>query len=497
MISADLESRIRRHFHADQWPIATIAAQLELHHSVVRRVLREDGVPPKAFPSRPTKADPFIPFILETLKKHPDLKASRIFEMVKERGYGGAPDHFRAVIARHRPRKPAEAFLRRPTLPGEEAQVDWGHFGHIEIDGARRPLVAFAMVLKWSRHAFVRFGLDMRTGAFLAHHQAAFEEFGGVPRVILYDNLKSAVIERIGDAIVFNKDLLAFTGHYRYEPRPCAPYRGNEKGSVERAIRDIRDSFWPARTWTDLADLNQQAAKWCLEVRGARRHPEDRTLTVMTAFAGEKPRLRELPSDRFPVEDQVDVAVQKTPYARFDSNDYSVPHTKVRRVVSVRASAETVRILDGMEEIARHPRCWGKGRQIEDARHIDALMAVKRAASEGRGMLPLYSAVPAARDFIAAVAERGGNIGGTVAKLSELFAEFGGGELAVAIVEALAADTLHASAVRQVLDRRRKEVGKAPPVGVTLPEDKRFRDVVVKPAALGAYDQLGRGGQSK
>jgi transposase len=189
MISADLESRIRRHFHADQWPIATIAAQLGLHHSAVRRVLRQDGVPATSFASRPTKADPYLPFILETLEKYPDLKASRIFEMVKERGYDGAPDHFRAVIARHRPRKPAEAFLRRPTLPGEEAQVDWGHFGHIEIDGARRPLVAFAMVLKWSRHAFVRFGVDMRTGAFLAHHQAAFEAFEGVPRVLLYDNL--------------------------------------------------------------------------------------------------------------------------------------------------------------------------------------------------------------------------------------------------------------------------------------------------------------------
>jgi len=343
----------------------------------------------------------------------------------------------------------------------------------------------------------VRFGVDMRTGAFLAHHQAAFEEFGGVPRVLLYDNLKSAVVEHIGDAVVFNKDLLAFAGHYRYEPRPCAPYRGNEKGSVERAIRDIRDSFWPARTWTDLADLNQQAAKWCLQVRGARRHPEDRTLTVTTAFNEEKPRLRELPKDRFPVEDRVDVAVQKTPYARFDCNDYSVPHTKVRRVVSVVASTETVRIFDGTEEIARHPRCWGKGRQIEDAQHIEALLVMKRAASEGLGMLPLYSAVPVARDFVAALAERGGNIGGTVAKLPGLLDEFRAAELTVAVVEALKADTLHASAVRQVLDRHRRVVGKAPPITVALPEDQRFRDVVVKPATLGAYDRIGLGGDKK
>ena len=191
------------------------------------------------------------------------------------------------------------------------------------------------------------------------------------------------------------------------------------------------------------------------------------------------------------------MSVQCTPYARFDSSDYSVPYTKVRRVVSVLASSETIRILDGSEEIARHPRCWGKGRQIEDAKHIEALVTFKRRASEGRGMLPLYSAVPAARDFVAALAERGGNIGNAVLKLSELLNEFGATELAVAVADVLKADALHASAVRQVLDRRRKEVGKPPPIAVALPEDKRFRDVVVKPPALGAYDQLGRGGEKK
>lgn len=264
----------------------------------------------------------------------PDLAASVLYQMVKGRRYDGGPDHFRAIIGRYRPKKAAEAYLRLSTLPGEQAQVDWGHFGHIEIDGTRRPLVAFVMVLAWSRWMFLRFGVDQRMGSFLGHHAAAFEELGGVPRVVLYDNLKSPVIQRIGKAIVFNETLLGVAGHHRYEVRPSAPRRGNEKGRVERGIRDVRESFMPARKWTDLANLNRQAAAWCRDVRDARKHPEDKTLTVLSAFLEESAKLLPLPDDAFPVEDRVELSVGKTLYARFDANDYSVPHTRVRRARS-------------------------------------------------------------------------------------------------------------------------------------------------------------------
>lgn len=118
MIPAELEAKIRRFYHAERWPVGTIARHLALHHSTVRRALLRDGVPLQTLPTRPSKADPYVPFILETLKSWPELRASRLYEMVKERGYDGGPDHFRAIIARYRPRKAAEAFLRLSTLPG-------------------------------------------------------------------------------------------------------------------------------------------------------------------------------------------------------------------------------------------------------------------------------------------------------------------------------------------------------------------------------------------
>lgn len=490
MIPAELAAKLRRLFHVERWPVGTIARECGVHHQTVRRALLTDGVPLAALPTRRSKADPFVPFLVKALEDYPGLHASRLYEMVKQRGYDGGPDYFRAIVARHRPRKAAEAFLRLSTLPAEQAQVDWAHFGDIEVEGTRRPLVAFVMVLSWSRWLFLRFGVDMRMGSFLAHHEAAFDAFAGVPRVLLYDNLKSAVAQRVGDAIVFNASLLQFASHWRYEPRPVAPYRGNEKGRVERAIRDVRESFWPARTWTDLADLNRQAEAWCRETRSARKHPEDRTRTIADAFAEERAKLRPHPDDRFPIADRVEAKVGKTPYVRFDGNDYMVPHDRVRRSLTVVATADTVRVLDGVTEVSSHPRCWGKGKQVEDPALVAALVAEKAHAREGRGMNRVSAAAPSARRLLELQAERGGNLGSTVARLGELLDAFGAAELEIAIVEAIAADAPHVGAVRQVLDRRRREADRPPPVAVTLPDDPRLRAVSVRPRSLGAYDQL-------
>ena len=83
--------------------------------------------------------------------------ASRLYTMVKERGYAGGPEHFRRVVGRLRPKKPAEAFQRLRTLPGEQGQVDWAHFGKLSVGRALRPLWGFVVVLSYSRRLFLRF----------------------------------------------------------------------------------------------------------------------------------------------------------------------------------------------------------------------------------------------------------------------------------------------------------------------------------------------------
>lgn len=489
-ISPELEAQILRYYHVEKWRAGTIARQLGVHHGTVARVLAQAGLPRLAPPGRPSRIDPYLPFIRQTLEKFPTLAASRVYGMVRERGYRGGPDHFRHVIANHRPRPKAEAYLRLRTLPGEQAQVDWGHFGTLPIGRARRPLMAFVMVLSYSRQIFLRFFLNARIESFLRGHVAAFEAWNGVVRTLLYDNLKSAVLERHGDAIRFHPTLLEFAGHYRYEPRPVAIARGNEKGRVERAIRYVRSSFFAARQFVDLEHLNEQAEAWCNGAAADRRCPDQDTLSVREAFAEEMPHLLKLPDNAFPLFERTEVTSDKTPYIRFDLNDYSIPHTYVRRPLTVLGDAKEVRIVDGHRIIACHPRSYDKRAQIEDPVHIEALVREKHAARRHRATDHLALAAPASQTLLVRAAERGDNLGSITASLMRLLARYGAAELQAAISEALIRDVPHPHAVRLVLERRREQRHQPPPVPVNLPEHVRARDAPVQPHRLDTYDKL-------
>lgn len=489
-IPPELEAQILRFHHVEKWPAGTIAKQLQVHHTTVYRVLAQAGLPRVLQHPKRSKADPFLPFIRETLERFPTLTASRLYLMVRERGYPGQPSHFRSIVACHRPRPKAEAYLRLRTLPGEQAQVDWGHFGHLVIGRARRPLMAFVMVLSFSRQIFLRFFLDARMENFLRGHVAAFAAWQGLPRVLLYDNLKSAVLERHGDAIRFHPALLDLAGHYRFEARPAAPGRGNEKGRVERAIQYVRSGFFAARSFADLEDLNAQAETWCRGPAADRRCPEDPARSVRDVFAEEASRLLKLPDNPYPVVERVGVKVGKTPYVRFDLNDYSVPHNHVRRALTVLADPDRLRIVDGGQVIATHRRSYGKGEQIEDPAHLQALVDQKQKARRHRTADRLSRAAPASSVLLRRAAEQGAQLGTIVAALGQLLDHYGATELEAAIQDTLAAELCHQHAVRLALERRREARRQAPPVTLILPDHVRARDAVVRPHDLDTYDQL-------
>ena len=489
MISKETETEIVRLFHGEKWPIGTIAGQLGLHHTTVQRVLRHTGVDPKVVAPRRSMADPFVPFIVEQLEKYPGLRASRLFVMIKERGYPGGPDHLRRIVSRLRPKKPAEAFQRLRTMPGEQAQVDWAHFGKLMIGRAQRPLWAFVMVLSYSRRLFLRFFPGASMPFFVRGHVEAFADFGGVPRVLLYDNLKSAVLERHGDAIRFHPTLLAISAHYRFEPRPVAVARGNEKGRVERAIRYIRDAFFAARSFTDLADLNRQAAAWTATSAIDRPWVEDRDRTVRQAFEDERSVLLPLASEPFPAHERLEVEIGKTPYVRFDLNDYSIPHDRTQRTLVVFADLEEVRITEGNDVVATHPRSWDRAQQLEQSEHLERLADEKRSAREHRGLDRLARAARSSQAFLRIVAERGDNVGSTTARLLQILDTAGAAELEEALVEALERDTVHVGAVRQIVDRRRYARGLPPPLSIPVTRGEHA-DLVVTPHALSTYDSL-------
>lgn len=489
MIDIETVTRIRQLHHGERWPVGTIAAQLGLHHDTVERALSEEAAAEPA--PRPSQLDPYLVFTREVLEKYPRLTATRLWHMLHERGCPLSVRQVRRKVSDLRP-TPREGFLRRRTFAGEEGQVDWASFGHVLIGAARRALSAFVMTLSYSRMIFLRFFFDQSLENFVRGHVDAFAAFGGVPRYLLYDNLRAAVSDRHGEAVRFNPRLLELAAHYHYAPRACRPARGNEKGGVERSIRYVRDSFFAARSFTSLADFNRQALVWRDETAARRPWPGDDRKTVAEAFAEETTRLLALPVHPFETDLMLVLRSEKTLYLRFDLNDYTIPPTCVGRPLSLVASETTVRILDGNAEVARHRRSYDRHRRIEDPAHIEALLAEKRRA---RGSSPcgrLIGAIPTAEAFLEAAFQRGESVAVTTEKLLLLLDDYGAEELRLAVEEAITRQTPRVGSVAYILGQRRRRSQRRPALPVDLSRRPDLKDLYVKPHASETYDELSR-----
>jgi transposase len=491
MIPPEQVAEIRRLFFAEHWRVGTIATQLGRHPDTIRRALATERFARPATP-RPSLLDPYHPFLQETLQRYPRLRATRLFEMVRQRGYPGSVVHLRRLVRTLRPRPAAEAYLRLTVLPGEQAQADWGAFGTVRIGHATRRLSAFVLVLSWSRALHAVFTLDESLESFLRGHVDAFTTLGGVPRAVLYDNLRSAVLERQGDAIRFHPRLLELCGHYHFVPRACAVARANEKGRVERAIQYLRAGFFMARTFRDVDDLNAQFRQWRDTVAHARRVPGDRTRTVAEALEDERARLLPLPAHPFPTDLVRVVTSGKTPYIRFDRNWYSIPHTLVRMPLTLVADPETVRLFHGTGEVACHLRSYDADFTTEARDHLQGLVAAKRQAAGLTRRDRLRQAVPAIAALFERLAVQGEPLGPHATRLLRLLDDYGATELAAAVETALLRDAPGAGAVAHLLEQRRRARGQRPPVPVVLPDDPRIRDLDVPSHSLESYDALTR-----
>jgi transposase len=494
VIAPDLRARIRRLFFAEHWRVGTIAGELGVHHDTVRRAIEADRFIRSDALVRPSMLDPYKAFLAETLEQHPRLRATRLFEMARDRGYRGSVVQLRRHVAMIRPAPRTEAYLRLATLPGEQAQVDWGHFGTIRLGHARRALSCFVMVLSWSRAVYARFALDQTLESFMRGHVEAFSAFQGCPRTILYDNLKSVVLERAGDHVRFNEAMLLMAGHYHFAPKPCAPYRGNEKGKVERTIQYLRHGFFAARRFSSVQDLNAQLGAWIERTANARKVPGDPAgRLVREALDEERPRLLPLPEHAWECDTVRPVVSGKQPYVRFDRNDYSIPHHLAGKPLTLVASETLVRITNsGGHVFATHARSYDEKQVIEDPAHIEELAREKRRAHELRGRDRLRAACASADAFVEALALRGEHLGGQVARLLKLLDRHGPAELEAALKDALGRGAIGAASVAHVLDQRARARKHAPKLDVVLPADPRVRDLRVIPHALDSYDALAK-----
>jgi transposase len=488
MLNLETQAHIRHLFYAEHWKIGTIAEQLGVHHDAVRHAIQTDSFH-REQALRPCITDPYLEFVRETLKNYPQLRATRIFQMVRDRGYTGSTVQLRRVVARLRPIR-REAFLRLCVFPGEQAQADWAHFGEVRVGRARRRLSCFLITLSYSRALYLEFFFDQTMENFLRGHVHAFQAWSGTPRITLYDNLKSVVLERRGDAILFHPRLLELCAHYHFLARPCQVRAGNQKGRIERAIRYVRESFWAARTFNTLEECNRQALLWRDQIAHQRPWPGDDSRTVAQAFEQEQPRLLPLPEHPFPTDLVCAVQSKKTIYIRFDLNDYSIPPHAVGRPLTLVASDSQVRILDGTEELACHHRSYDRGQLVLDPTHQQELLQEKRKA---RGSTPggrLEQAVPESGALLEAAFARGESTRSQTAQLLKLLDTYGPGELREAIREALEHGTPRVSSVAFLLRKHQRSRQRQALAPVDLSQHPELAALDMQSQNLEVYDEL-------
>ncbi len=486
-VAPDVETEIRRLFFAEHWRVGTIARQLDVHHDVVRRVLGLLPDPPgDATGPRPRRVERYREFIAEQLGQYPRLRATRLFDMLKPRGYAGSVRTLRRFVTGLRPAPQAEVFLRLQPLAGEQAQIDWAHVGTIPVPGGERPLWVFLMVLAYSRALWAELVYELTADSLCRSLVRGTTWMGGSARQWLFDNPKAVVLERHGDAARFHPDLLDLAGHYHVQPRLCAVGKGNQKGRVERTVRYLRERFFAGRRISDLAAGNRELARFLAEIALPRPHPVFKDRSVAQVLAEEQPRLLPLPATPPATDRIVSVNADKTASVHFDTNLYSVPPASAGKTLTLVTSDTLVRVLDGTLEVARHPRGWGRRQVIERPEHRAEILRLKRAAQELKGRDRLRALLPTIDLLYARWIDGGRSLRHLTAFANRLLDLYGEAIFTAAVTEIIQRGLHDPGALAQLCEQQRRARSRPVPIEIAVPSHVPDRDVI--PHNLEDYD---------
>lgn len=482
-VPPDIEAKIRRLHFVEHWPIGTIEAQLGCHHDVVRRVLGIDERSSKvAARPRHRLTDPYLPFIRETLEAYPTLRSSRLFDMLRERGFKGSARRLRSVVAQLRPPAPREYYAHLDLIAGEQSQIDWAFLGRITMRGAQRDLWLFLLTLSWSRAFWGELVLDLGAASLRRSLVRAGRYFGGVTRQWLFDNPKTVVIERDGSRVRFHPELLELAAHYHVEPRVCVPRKANQKGRVERTIRYLRDRHFAGRSLPTVEDGNRQLLRFITEIANARPHPDKPSSTVGEMLTEEKSRLLPLPTHEPSTNQVLLLPVDKYGYVAFDRNQYAIPEPG-RSTMTLVADEKEVRLRDGLREVARYPRSYGRKERV------GRVMATpKQRAAEPHSMRErLRASAPAIDVLFARWLDLGLNLGSLTVRAAKIAELYGPTIFKQAVEEMASQDMVDLGALEVICDKLRRSKQERAPVRLELGAHVPERDVEL--TALEVFDE--------
>ncbi|MDZ7722499.1 MAG: IS21 family transposase [candidate division KSB1 bacterium] len=409
-----------------------IARKLCISRPTVQKYLNSPDIATPPRRPKPGKLEPFYNYIDELLEGWPNASAVVIKQRIDEKGYTGGITILRDyLLAKRGGKKRSKAYIRFESSPGEQCQFDWGHFGSLIYGNTSRKLYCMTVIECHSRMLYIEFTHSQNKEAVMRTLLNSFLFFGGAPKELVHDNLKTAVIERIGDIIRFNEDYLHFLRPFHIRPYACGIRDASAKGKIEKGgVHYVRYNFWPCRTFADLDDVNVQACKWRDHIANTRIH----------ATTNEKPverfqpkALRPLPDVLPDTRDHSEAKVHSDCRFKFDANYYSAPWWMAGKTVSVKADNHTIWAGHKNKIVAVHTRSWKRRAVIENPNHISELLKTRKKARLTRQEQLLFSMGEPIKLFIENLAKAGKSLSRASSHLLELREQYG----AKAVVEAV------------------------------------------------------------
>jgi transposase len=450
-----------------------IARELRVGRDTVKKYLKD---PEKIFRSsspRPSKLDPFKDSIAKYLNDDPQVKATVIFQHLHQQRFDGEITILRNYLRKVRGKtKRREPFIRFESKPGEQMQIDWGHFGSLSYGEHKRKLYALAVIESYSRKLYVEFTHSQKQEVLHQGLVKAFNYFKGSPQNILVDNMVTAVIERDRSLVRFNEVFLDFLRPFRIDPVACNVRAPNEKGKIENAIKYLRQNFWPLRSFTDLKSVQTQVMEWLDTVANVRTHqstgqrPDDRFKDVS---------LRPLPEFLSDCRETLQVTVYKDFAIRFDCNTYTVPPWAIDKKLTLKADNETVTIYHKQKAVATHHRSWEKKQRIELSSHTEQVRKMKKRLWQDKQISAFLSLGQDAQDYLDVLVKAGQPVKKNVAKLLCLKDEYGAPSLILAIQKALNYHAAGADYIENILYQEMTPQHSHPPVRLKDQDLNRIR----------------------
>jgi transposase len=352
--------QVKHLYEVEQLSMRQIAEELHMGARTVSSIIKGKERPERE--KKPALLDPYLRLIETWYAQHRRLRATQVYKQLKAYGYPGG--YTRVSMATRVYRKPRRrVYHELEFLPGECAQGDW-----MEATLPFGKVYGFVFILAWSRYLVTQFYPRSSMEFFLDGHIEAYNEIKGVARSNWYDNTRLVIIRRKPE-LALNTQFVDFSCHFRFSIHCCNPGKANEKGRVERVIKDIRN-FVETHDFTDLADLNRKVDAWRKE-RNERIHRATDEAPLSALLDESLLPLPALPYSPYRV---IPAAVGKTAFVEFDTNRYSVPTDCAQRQATIVAYPDHLEVIVEGTKRAHHVRSFGRNQKIEHPAHRETLL---------------------------------------------------------------------------------------------------------------------------